>query len=468
MQKRYSNITDVSGDVVSGATVTVQTYPGGSTALIYRTDDATGTAISNGTLTTDSKGYYEYYAPNGHYSETYSGTGITTYTISDITIADDNSAALASLASTASTSLGDALVGVKITGQTATTLHDFLENPSVNNLTIGSGAFSISSTAWTIGANYIASRAMGAVQSTVYGIQQSFSATGHADGTGTARFFQVEPTVSGANDMVEASGVICHVHYTGSGTLGACAAHSASPAVEGSGSITTATAFNGAVHLNSGTGNISSGTTFLAKPSTLVGSGTITTLSGFRVNNIGAAQITNAYGLLVDDFTASPTLMCGMRSLMTAGANKYHLLLDGTAKSQFGGQIFLSSTTPDIFTSTGVARWGTTAANNAQVLINSATIGTFSSTGFAATGVSTATGAITALSATAIPAGGTAGAGFNFSSTANFGMFFGSGAPSLSAAKGSLYLRSDGSGTTDRAYINTNGSTTWTALTTVA
>jgi hypothetical protein len=31
-----------------------------------------------------------------------------------------------------------------------------------------------------------------------------------------------------------------------------------------------------------------------------------------------------------------------------------------------------------------------------------------------------------------------------------------------------LYLRSDGSGTTDRAYINTNGSTTWTALTTVA
>ena len=70
--------------------------------------------------------------------------------------------------------------------------------------------------------------------------------------------------------------------------------------------------------------------------------------------------------------------------------------------------------------------------------------------------------------ATAIPAGGTAGAGFMFSSTANYGVFFGSGAPSLSAAKGSLYLRSDGTGTTDRAYINTDGSTTWTALTTVA
>jgi len=38
----------------------------------------------------------------------------------------------------------------------------------------------------------------------------------------------------------------------------------------------------------------------------------------------------------------------------------------------------------------------------------------------------------------------------------------------LSAAKGSLYLRSDGSGTGDRAYINTDGGTTWTALTTAA
>jgi len=75
---------------------------------------------------------------------------------------------------------------------------------------------------------------------------------------------------------------------------------------------------------------------------------------------------------------------------------------------------------------------------------------------------------VKAASDTAIPAGGTAGTGYTFSSTANYGVFFGSGAPTLSAAKGSLYLRSDGSGTTDRAYINTDGSTTWTALTTVA
>lgn len=76
--------------------------------------------------------------------------------------------------------------------------------------------------------------------------------------------------------------------------------------------------------------------------------------------------------------------------------------------------------------------------------------------------------AVAAHSATAIPAGGTAGAGFLLSSTSNFGIFFGSGAPTLSAAKGSLYLRSDGSSTSTRMYVNTDGGTTWTNVVTAA
>lgn len=78
------------------------------------------------------------------------------------------------------------------------------------------------------------------------------------------------------------------------------------------------------------------------------------------------------------------------------------------------------------------------------------------------------TGTFLVLSGTGLSAGGTAGSGYMFSSVTNFGVFFGSGAPSLSAAKGSLYLRSDGSGTNDRMYVNTNGTTTWTAVVTVA
>jgi hypothetical protein len=77
-------------------------------------------------------------------------------------------------------------------------------------------------------------------------------------------------------------------------------------------------------------------------------------------------------------------------------------------------------------------------------------------------------GQVVAASATAIAAGGTQSLGLEFSTTADFGIFFGSGAPTISAAKGSLYLRSDGSTTNNRMYINTNGATTWTAVTTVA
>jgi hypothetical protein len=77
-----------------------------------------------------------------------------------------------------------------------------------------------------------------------------------------------------------------------------------------------------------------------------------------------------------------------------------------------------------------------------------------------------ATGNITADSGTAPAAGGMAA--FLASSTAGLGIYVGSGAPTISAAQGSLYLRTDGSSTSTRAYINTDGATTWTNLVTAA
>ena len=72
----------------------------------------------------------------------------------------------------------------------------------------------------------------------------------------------------------------------------------------------------------------------------------------------------------------------------------------------------------------------------------------------------------TSASGTAPAAGGTGGAAYMMSSTANLGIYFGSGAPTISAAQGSLYMRTDGSSTSTRMYVNTNGSTTWTNLVT--
>jgi hypothetical protein len=73
-----------------------------------------------------------------------------------------------------------------------------------------------------------------------------------------------------------------------------------------------------------------------------------------------------------------------------------------------------------------------------------------------------ATGNVTADSATAPAAGGMAA--FLASSTANFGIYVGSGAPSITAAQGSLYLRTDGTTTNDRLYVR--GASAWIAVTT--
>lgn len=44
----------------------------------------------------------------------------------------------------------------------------------------------------------------------------------------------------------------------------------------------------------------------------------------------------------------------------------------------------------------------------------------------------------------------------------------GAGVPAHQATKGSLYVNTGGTGVADRLYINTDGSTTWTAISTVA
>ena len=78
---------------------------------------------------------------------------------------------------------------------------------------------------------------------------------------------------------------------------------------------------------------------------------------------------------------------------------------------------------------------------------------------------STITGNMTVDSGTAPAAGGMSA--ILISSTANFGIYVGSGAPTVAAAKGSLYLRTDGNSTSTRLY-SSDGGTTWIAVTTAS
>ena len=191
-------------------------------------------------------------------------------------------------------------------------------------------------------------------------------------------------------------------------------------------------------------------------------------------------DVSNYRRALFDTVTTAGSLRIGMETLGTggaiggvvlvAGANSVTITPGASNLATFNGSITSAGnvtisnggayTTTSrgylAFTGNGVFSFNNAdASNNFTLTAGASNLATFN-------------GGVKALGATAIPAGGTAGAGLTVSSTSNFGVFFGSGAPSLSAAKGSLYLRSDGSGVADRMYVNTNGSTTWTAVTTVA
>ena len=92
-------------------------------------------------------------------------------------------------------------------------------------------------------------------------------------------------------------------------------------------------------------------------------------------------------------------------------------------------------------------------------------------TSLAATGAVTAasvaaTGNVTADSNVALVAGG-ASAFIATNTAAGMGVYIGSGAPTVAAAKGSIYLRSDGSSASTRLFVS-DGGTTWIAVTTAS
>ncbi len=129
-----------------------------------------------------------------------------------------------------------------------------------------------------------------------------------------------------------------------------------------------------------------------------------------------------------------------------------------------GGPLFIPNGTaaaPSLsFTNdqdTGFYRFG---ANAIGLALNGALAVDFETTGaFFVSGV-------TAWSGTAVPTGGATGVGIMFSSTPNLGLFFGDGPPTLSAAHGAVYSNISGNGVANRMYVNNNGSTGWSAVTT--
>jgi hypothetical protein len=85
MQKYQNAVAGPTGAPVYGASVQVNTYPGGTPATIYSDN---GVTPATNPLTTDTNGAFSFYAANGHYQLVITGSNIETVTVNDIILVD--------------------------------------------------------------------------------------------------------------------------------------------------------------------------------------------------------------------------------------------------------------------------------------------------------------------------------------------------------------------------------------------
>lgn len=202
----------------------------------------------------------------------------------------------------------------------------------------------------------------------------------------------------------------------------------------------------------------------------------------------GRATGTTAYGLIAAGTTATgeqQTLAAGLTTQILVGGGASALPV-WTAATGSGAPVRATSPTLEtpvlgVATATNVAiggakrnGYGFTCRDSASFMLQSAAVAwsVYNTT----LGVDqidaipTAQGGVIQIGiGTDHPVGGAQLNRLGFGPAANdFGVYHGSGVPTVSAAKGSLYLRTDGSATSNRMYVNTDGGTTWTAVITAA
>ena len=292
-------------------------------------------------------------------------------------------------------------------------------------------------------------------------------------GTGSV-MMSASPTTTGTLTAaaINASGLVAMAGAATVGTTLGVTGTSTMAAINASGAITTTTSV-GTIAVG-GTGanafwidNNSGAASYPMRLRSL--GGDASTVGGFTFT-----------GAKSDNTTITELLrLTGTGAVTIPGTLGVSGLLTGLAGQNLSGTLTLfssGSSTParGSLSADGAATVLDTTGDHTYIKVGTVTIGDFKATGLSVTGTIGATGIISTSgiyiwtnSGTATPAGGAANTGFYMGSAA-IGIHWGSGAPTIQTAKGSLYLRTNGTGTNDRMYVNTDGNTAWTAVVTVA
>lgn len=230
-----------------------------------------------------------------------------------------------------------------------------------------------------------------------------------------------------------------------------------------------------------GTNSNTSATIYAANiNSNLTGTSSMTSATGLNIQATAAfaasAAVANHYATYSWAYlagTVTPTNMFGVAGVITMspGATGGTVTKASAFESTFAFNASATTniTTASAFYANSIVQGSGNTITNAYAFYGAQASGTNRYNLYmAGTAQNYLAGSLIANGATAIPAGGSTTAFLQMGSTAGFGIYFGSGAPTITAPQGSIYIRSDGSSTSTRMYINTTGSTTWTNVVTAA
>jgi len=246
------------------------------------------------------------------------GTTGTFLNNSGVIIDDSNNVSgIANLTTTGSTILGDA---------------------SADTLTINAGT-------WTYGANFIATRNVGALPAGASQIlTTTVNATGDAGGTSNPVGFYSLIDISGSNNLAGMTTLYHQARLSGAANVTNTGLISAQTFLTSTGSVTNQASL------------------FSALPGAFSSTGTINILVGFNSGDLGDALVTEAVGFKAQDMAGSAT-MSGFKSELSAGSGKKNLNITGTADNSLAGPLYLAQ--DNLTQQTASAMYaGTGAPNN--------------------------------------------------------------------------------------------------------
>lgn len=202
----------------------------------------------------------------------------------------------------------------------------------------------INASDWTYGNNWVANRNAGTLPAgNITLMRTNTTYTGDVGGASNPISSLDVFTSQGANAFGVIVGKQLSIFHSASNIANFIVGLVVNPALLSTGNVSNSVGIQSAPTLNSTSSITGTFEAFRASTPSFGSSGTIANNYGLRVIDISHAQVTNAIGISISDFSGASTVRRSIDSFMSAGVNKYNLYLQGSAVNYMQGGLILGT-----------------------------------------------------------------------------------------------------------------------------